>query len=277
MLPVKPDSHLVLGWLYPASKPVHRRTEKKNATWLGLIIACLLTLVDSTTLAKPPRVHGRVTFRGEVPKSKTADGEGIRQLVLKVNEKNHGLAEAVVFLQSLEATANEDQPAPRIPPAEEAAPEKAKQPAVVIDQKGYSFQPRLVAVHQGEVVRFTNHDSANHNVHAFAADPANQFNVFTSADGKYDHRFVANAKGRPVVIGCDIHAWMRAWVFVFNHPQFATTNLDGMYSIEDVPPGRYLLCARQPDCGLKLEREIELTENAELKETVEFTDKDCKQ
>lgn len=240
-------------------------------------MACLLSLVDSTAFAKPPRVYGRVTFRGEIPKSKTPDGEGIRQPLLQVNAKSHGLTDTIVFLQLLDAKTDENPPPPNSPTDDDAAPEKDQRPVVVIDQKEYRFRPRLVAVRQGQVVRFTNHDAANHNVHAYAADLANQFNTFTGADSKYDHRFVAGAKGRPVLIGCDIHAWMRAWVYVFDHPLFATTKIDGTYSIEDVPPGRYRLCVRQPDCGLKLEREIELTGNAELEEGVEFTAKDCKE
>ncbi len=42
---------------------------------------------------------------------------------------------------------------------------------------------------------------------------------------------------RAIKCKCDIHAWMLAFVFVFDHPFFAVTNDEGEYEIRNVPPG----------------------------------------
>jgi hypothetical protein len=38
---------------------------------------------------------------------------------------------------------------------------------------------------------------------------------------------------------CNAHPWSRAWLMVFKHPYFATTDVNGAFTIDSVPPGRY--------------------------------------
>ena len=42
---------------------------------------------------------------------------------------------------------------------------------------------------------------------------------------------------------CDVHGWMNAYVGVLDHPYFAVTKTDGMFSIPNLPPGTYTLAA----------------------------------
>ena len=44
---------------------------------------------------------------------------------------------------------------------------------------------------------------------------------------------------------CDVHPWMVAYVAVLKHPFFATTNEEGRYTIDDLPPGDYVIEAWQ--------------------------------
>ena len=46
-----------------------------------------------------------------------------------------------------------------------------------------------------------------------------------------------------VRVFCDIHSHMSAFVLVFGHPYFATTETDGRYRIDNVPPGTYNVVA----------------------------------
>jgi len=42
---------------------------------------------------------------------------------------------------------------------------------------------------------------------------------------------------RPIVISCNIHSWMRAYAWAFEHPFAAVTNENGEYEIKGVPAG----------------------------------------
>jgi hypothetical protein len=44
-------------------------------------------------------------------------------------------------------------------------------------------------------------------------------------------------KPETIRVGCDVHAWMQAYVHVLGHPYFAVTGPDGAFTLKDVPPG----------------------------------------
>ena len=48
---------------------------------------------------------------------------------------------------------------------------------------------------------------------------------------------------------CDLHAWMRAWVVVADHPFYAITNDMGEFILDNVPQGRYTLWIWQESFG----------------------------
>jgi hypothetical protein len=57
------------------------------------------------------------------------------------------------------------------------------------------------------------------------------------------------AKPGVLQVTCDVHAWMRAWIAVFDHPYFGTTGRDGAFTLDSVPPGRYAVRAWHPRLG----------------------------
>jgi hypothetical protein len=50
-------------------------------------------------------------------------------------------------------------------------------------------------------------------------------------------------------ITCDLHPWAKAWILGLDHPYFATSEKNGTFSIEDVPPGSYHVKAWHPLLG----------------------------
>ena len=54
-----------------------------------------------------------------------------------------------------------------------------------------------------------------------------------------------------IKVKCDAHEWMRAWIWEFDHPYFATTGEDGHFTIKDVPPGTYTLVSWHEAAGEK--------------------------
>jgi hypothetical protein len=63
----------------------------------------------------------------------------------------------------------------------------------------------------------------------------------------YDRLFEGT---KQLEITCELHPWAKAWILVVDHPYFATSEINGTFSIDDVPPGTYHLKAWHPLLGV---------------------------
>jgi plastocyanin len=104
-----------------------------------------------------------------------------------------------------------------------------------MDQRNETFLPHVLAVDTGTVVDFPNNDSTYHNV--FSLSKAKRFDLGRYARGK--SKAVRFDRPGIVRVFCDIHSHMSAFVLVFSHPFYATTDQDGRYRIDNIPPGTY--------------------------------------
>ncbi|MBM3835875.1 MAG: hypothetical protein FJ403_21940 [Verrucomicrobia bacterium] len=190
-------------------------------------------------------IEGIIIFEGEVPKSSLADDAGVRHPLLEVDPTTQGVRYVAAFLVAGKPAGgtNEHKRSP-------------SQEQLVVDQQNYNFVPHLIAIHSGEIVAFKNSDVANHNVRTTSSQPANEFNVYTSSDSAYRHRFVADSKQRPIRLGCDLHPWMTGWIYVLDHSNFAVSDSEGKFRITSVLPGKYQLHLQQPDVGWRKEQTI---------------------
>jgi plastocyanin len=128
---------------------------------------------------------------------------------------------------------------------------------VTIDQKNFQFTPETVAIQAGDRVKFLNSDKEVHNVKSF--HPLHSFNVNLPAGGEHVETFEkAGRLKRPYQIGCVYHSSMRAWIFVFDHPNFQVTQTDGRFELQNIPPGQYKLEMVHPAGELQWSREIEV-------------------
>ena len=48
---------------------------------------------------------------------------------------------------------------------------------------------------------------------------------------------------------CDVHPWMSAFINVFNHPYYAVSAADGSFTIDNLPPGDYVIEAWHETLG----------------------------
>lgn len=145
-----------------------------------------------------------------------------------------------------------------------------------MDQRDHEFVPRVLAVRSGQPVRFTNSDPANHNVRASSPQPANEFNVFTGVEGSYTHHFVADPQQRPVRVGCDIHPWMRGWIYVLDEPNFGVSDALGRLRLGPLPPREYVLAIRQPDIAYATERPVTVKAGETTRLQIELGAKDLR-
>jgi plastocyanin len=109
----------------------------------------------------------------------------------------------------------------------------------VMDQRGERFVPHVLAITTGTIVEFPNSDRFYHNV--FSLSKAKQFDLGRYAVGhSKSERF---DRAGIVRVFCDIHSHMNAFILIFSHPFFTTTDADGRYHIDNVPPGAYNVVA----------------------------------
>lgn len=127
---------------------------------------------------------------------------------------------AVVYIEKIP---NKTFPAPKEP--------------VVLDQVNLMFVPHALPVLVGTTVAFPNSDEVRHNV--FSPSPTRRFNLGTYPKGIT--RTVTFDKPGEVVLLCNVHAEMSAYVVVVETPYFAVSAKDGSYAIRNVPPGTYML------------------------------------
>lgn len=114
--------------------------------------------------------------------------------------------------------------------------------AAEIDQKNRTFIPAVTIVQTGAAVGFPNSDNIRHQVYSFS--PAKTFNLKLYS-GKPANPVIFDKPGS-VVLGCNIHDQMAAWVLVVDTPWFARTNGNGIAVISELPDGDYILQAWHP-------------------------------
>jgi plastocyanin len=122
--------------------------------------------------------------------------------------------------------------------------------AVILDQKGCRYTPRVVGVRVGQPLEIVNSDPTLHNVHALPTANA-EFNQGQPVQGFRTTRTFTTQEVM-VRFKCDVHSWMSAHVGVVAHPYFAITNDDGSFEIKNLPPGTYTLEAWHEKFGTQI-------------------------
>jgi plastocyanin len=108
-----------------------------------------------------------------------------------------------------------------------------------IEQIGKQFVPLVTVVQAGTQVRFPNRDEIRHHVYSFS--PAKAFEIKLYAGTPAEP--VLFDKPGEVVLGCNIHDHMIAYLYVVDTPFFAKAGKDGRARLEGLPAGEYELHA----------------------------------
>lgn len=135
----------------------------------------------------------------------------------------------------------------------------------VMDQKGLTFVPHVLPILVGTTVDFKNSDDVLHNVFT-PSKAGDRFNLGTW--GKGQMRSFTVKKPGEVVILCNVHPEMEAYIVVVETPYFALTDEEGTFRISDLSPGDYVLSIWHEKRKGKPQR-ITVPERGEI--TVNFT------
>lgn len=123
---------------------------------------------------------------------------------------------------------------------------------LVLDNRDCQFVPHAAVVTVGSKLEIRNRDAVLHTAHAYFAET---FNLALPTMAPAVVRTL-NASGI-VMISCDRHGWMSAYLRVDPHPYHAVSDAQGRFTIEGVPSGSYQLKAWHETLGAQ-ERSLSL-------------------
>jgi plastocyanin len=146
-----------------------------------------------------------------------------------------------------------------VDPASGAVPKVMK--AADIEQRGLKFLPLVSVIQTGSRISFPNNDKVRHHIYSFS--PAK----------KFDQKLYSGVAAMPqifdkagtVVLGCNIHDRMIAYVKVVDSPWFAKTDANGVARIELPAGGKVKVSAWHYNMvGAAAEQAAEVKAGAEL-------------
>ncbi len=156
---------------------------------------------------------------------------GAADLVINVRDASGApVADAAIYAEPLTGAA----PAPR-------ANLRAQ-----IDQVQKEFVPRVSIVQVGTSIHFPNSDNIRHSIYSFS--PAKTFTTKLYS-GREAPPVVFDRSGI-VVLGCNIHDTMVAWLVIVDTPWFAKSGPDGVGTLKNLPTGNYRITATAPAANL---------------------------
>ena len=139
----------------------------------------------------------------------------------------------------------------------------------IIDQINKTYIPHVKIIPVGSKISFPNKDDIHHHVYSFSDTHKFELPLY---EGTPTNPITFNKEG-VVVLGCNIHDWMRGYIFVSDTPYYGLSNTSGEISITDIPKGKYTLNIWHPRIKSKNKVKpikVNLTNksNIELEETI---------
>ncbi len=123
---------------------------------------------------------------------------------------------------------------------------RLKNPTATIDQINKTYVPLVSIIQTGTSVVFPNKDNIRHHVYSFSPSKTFELKLYSGIPAKP----VEFDKAGLVILGCNIHDGMVAYVMVVDTPWFAKSDNSGIAKIDDLPSGEYIVNAwhfRQKD------------------------------
>lgn len=203
---------------------------------VGLVAsAAMASAYQADDTIEGATVQGRVKFSGfsndNVPIRVYRDddycGETIANEPTAVDPSTKGVVNAIVSLVGIE------RGKPLVPSATPLILE--------IESKKCRFSPHVSAAVVGTTLEIRNLDPILHNLHVRRDTRFGPtvMNVIQPAGSRSVHKSFS-ATGF-LDIRCDVHPFMSAFIHIFDHPYFATTDSSGRFALTQVPPGLYKL------------------------------------
>jgi Carboxypeptidase regulatory-like domain len=245
-------------------KTQHKHTFVIAVSALLLIGLGVLFVGQKVDAAGGGKITGTVKLEGTAPHMRGIDmtkdpfcakahANNPAKLENVVVGKDGGLENVVIYIsEGLDAAASAEKP--------------SSEP--VFDQKNCMYTPHVLAMDAGQQFKVITSDQTTHNIHPEPNPLAGNI-PWNKSQPPGAPPIVTSWKAEEVAIPvkCNIHPWMHGYFVVVKGP-YATTNGEGSYTIEGVPPGSYTVTAWQEEYGKQTQK---VTVAAGAPATADFT------
>jgi hypothetical protein len=148
-------------------------------------------------------------------------GQTPRDTSLVVDDATRGIADIVVFAR-------------RTKHKHESATKPAKS-ELVFDQKACLFLSPAFVAQVGQTIQVKNSDPVGHNTNI----QGTSFNLIIPVNESRPFE-VKSQSDTPKEVGCNVHPWMKAYMWFRKDGYFALTAKDGTFEIENLPAGEQI-------------------------------------
>jgi plastocyanin len=114
---------------------------------------------------------------------------------------------------------------------------KFSQKKAEVKQQDLTFIPFVSAYQTGTAVDFPNMDKTRHHVYSFSAAKVFELKLYAN---KPEAPVVFDQAGI-IALGCNIHDYMQAYIYIGDSPFLQVTDAKGLVSFSDMPDGNYQL------------------------------------
>ena len=124
----------------------------------------------------------------------------------------------------------------------------------VFDQKGCMYHPHVLAMDVDQKFKVTSSDQTTHNIHPLPA-PGGPNIGWNKSQPPGAPPIETSWKDVEVAINvkCNIHPWMQGYFVVVKGP-YGTTDDNGNFTVDNVPPGSYTVTAWQEEYGTQTQK-----------------------
>lgn len=137
--------------------------------------------------------------------------------------------------------------------------------AATLDQKGCSFNPRVLIAAAGKPVDILNSDGILHNVHTYSSKNSPINKAQPAFKKKMTETF---GQAEIIKVTCDAHSWMVGWIVVTDQAAAATDGT-GSFKLADIPAGAHTLEIWHETLG-KVTKQVSVKAGEETKVTIDL-------